>query len=194
MCSSNSITRWLDELERGNSAAADAIWKRYFPELVHLAREKLRGVPKRMADEEDIALSVMDSFFRAAQQHRFPNLADRTDLWRLLLRITARKVTDLKRHETRQRRGGGRVHNESDGPDLAQVIGDMPTPAFAAQMAEECRNLLEKLEDPELQDLAVAKMQGYENQEIADQLDCSVRTVERRLQLIRRKWKQEQPP
>ena len=194
MGSKDSVMDWFHELEQGNSAAAEALWNRYFPELVRLAREKLRGVPGRMADEEDIALSVMDSFFGAAQEKRLPDMADRKDLWRLLLWITANKVIDLKRRETRQRRGGGRVHNESDGAALAQAISDTPTPEFAAMMAEECRNLLEKLRDPQLQELAVAKMQGYTNQEIADRLGCKLRSVERQLHLIRKIWEQEQPP
>jgi DNA-directed RNA polymerase specialized sigma24 family protein len=130
-------------------------------------------------------------------------VADRHDLWRLLLRMTARKVVDLKRRETRQRRGGGRAKLTSAHQDgevdlndwtLAQAIGNTPTPEFAAMMTEECRRLLDQLGDQDLQAMAIAKMQGYENREIADQLDCSVRTVERRLQLIRSKWELEQPP
>ncbi len=197
-----SITQWFEELERGNSSAAQPLWERYFPELVRLAREKLRGSARRAADEEDVALSVMDSFFEAAQCRRFPSVADRDDLWRLLLRMTAHKVVDHRRHANRQRRGGGRVRSETDlhrSPPaeddwtLAQVIGDTPNPEFAAMMAEECQMRLERLEDEQLRAIAVAKMQGYANPEIAAQLDCSVRTVERRLQLIRKKWEQERP-
>jgi DNA-directed RNA polymerase specialized sigma24 family protein len=202
MSSNGSVTHWLDDIRRGNSAAAEALWQRYFPELVRLAREKLGDVPRGAADEEDVALSAMDSFFDAAQQGRFPDLADRHDLWRLLLQMTARKVVDLKRRETRQRRGGGRVRHESaisetrlesDSGALARIVGDTPTPEFAAMMAEECRRLIEML-DANLQALALAKLQGYENREIAAQSDCSVRTVERRLHLIRRKWKKDQVP
>ena len=203
MSSEGSITPWIEGVKQGDPAAARALWQRYFPRLVELAREKLRGAARRMADEEDVALSAMDSFCRAAQEGRFPDLTDRDGLWRLLLRMTARKVVDLTRHERRQRRGGGRVRGESvlDGADaasarggIAQVIGDTPTPEFAVMMAEECRRLLEKLADADLQSLALAKMEGYRNEEIAGQLGCSVRTVERRLRLIRAKWKEEQPP
>ena len=203
MSSEGSITPWIEGVKQGDPAAARALWQRYFPRLVELAREKLRGAARRMADEEDVALSAMDSFCRAAQEGRFPDLTDRDGLWRLLLRMTARKVVDLTRHVRRQRRGGGRVRGESvlDGADaasarggIAQVIGDTPTPEFAVMMAEECRRLLEKLADADLQSLALAKMEGYRNEEIAGQLGCSVRTVERRLRLIRAKWKEEQPP
>lgn len=199
MCSDGSVTHWFEELRQGNSVAAQALWERYFPELVRLAREKLRGAPRRAADEEDVAASAMESFFQAAQEGRYPDLADRDDLWRLLLRMTTRKVVDLRRRETRQCRGGGRVLGESglagsesgEVPNgLAEIMGDDPTPAFAATMAEQCRRLLGML-DADLRAVAVAKMQGYQNEEIAKQLGWSVRTVERRLQLIRKKWQRE---
>ena len=203
MSAGGSVTHWVEQIREGDAVAAQAVWERYFPELVRLVRQRLRGVPRRVADEEDVAASVMESLFRAAQQGRFPNLADRHELWRLLLRMTARKIVDLKRRESRQRRGGGRVRGESafGGADsageragLAEAIGNMPTPEFAAMMAEECQRLLERLGDPDLQALAGAKMEGYTNEEMAERFDCSVRTIERRLRLIRKKWQQEEPP
>ncbi len=150
-----------------------------------------------MADEEDVALSALDSFCCAARKGRFPDLADRDGLWRLLLQMTVHKAMGLARHERRQRRGGGRVKSlddddmVSDEGIVAEIVGREPTPEFAAMMADECRRLLEKLDDPQLRELAVAKMEGYSNEEIARRLECSLRTVERRLRLIRKEWKHE---
>jgi RNA polymerase sigma factor (sigma-70 family) len=202
MNSEDSVTHWFEQVREGDSVAARAVWERYYPELVRLARQRLRGASRRMADEEDVAASVLESLFRAAQKGRFPDLADRQDLWRLLLQMTARKAIDMKRRETRQRRGGGRVAGESAFRDvdssgeqagLAQVIGDVPSPEFAAMMAEECQRLLERLADPGLEALALAKMEGCTNEEIAKRLGCSERTIERRLRLIRKRWEQEEP-
>jgi RNA polymerase sigma factor (sigma-70 family) len=198
MSAEDSVTHWFEQIREGDSVAARAVWERYYPELVRLARQRLRGASRRMADEEDIAASVLESLFRAAQKGRFPDLADRHDLWRLLLQMTARKAIDMKRRETRQRRGGGRVAGfgdvDSSGEQagLAQVIGDVPTPEFAAMMAEECQRLLERLADPGLEALALAKMEGCTNEEIANRLGCSERTIERRLRLIRKRWEQEE--
>jgi DNA-directed RNA polymerase specialized sigma24 family protein len=61
-------------------------------------------------------------------------------------------------------------------------------------MAEECQRLLERLADPGLEALAAAKMEGCTNEEIAQRFRCSVRTIERRLRLIRKKWEDEQSP
>jgi DNA-directed RNA polymerase specialized sigma24 family protein len=69
------------------------------------------------------------------------------------------------------------------------VLDDTPPPEFVAMMADECQRLLEELHEMDLQAIAVAKMEGASNAEIAAQLNCSQRTVERRLKLIRDKWK-----
>lgn len=194
-----SITHCIELLRQGDPVAAQAIWDRYFPQLVRLARQQLAGVPRGMADEEDVALSALDRFCRAAQEGRYPDLADRDGLWRLLLRITTRRAWDLARHEGRQRRSGRAGPGQpeqirqlaEEAPRLEQVLDDAPTPEFSALMAEQCRSLLERLDDPGLQAVAIAKMDGSTNQEIAVAQNCSVRTVERRLRLIRDIWYDE---
>ena len=91
-----SVTYWLSELKAGASTAAQPLWERYFDPLVRLARTKLRAAHRSGADadEEDAALSAFDNFCRGVAQGRFPQLADRDDLWRLLVTITTRKVVD----------------------------------------------------------------------------------------------------
>src|SRR6516165_8429863 len=114
-----SVTNWIDQIKAGQFAAAQDLWNRYFHRLVGLARKKLQGRPRRAADEEDVALSAFDSFFRGAEQGKFPRLQDRDDLWGLLVVITARKALHLVEHEGRQKRGGGRVLTEGALGDLA---------------------------------------------------------------------------
>ena len=196
--SGGSITRWLERLKAGDRAAAQKLWEEYFHRLVVLARGKLRAVPRRAADEEDVALSAFDSFCRGAERGRFPRLDDRDDLWQLLVVITARKALDLANYERRQKRGGGTspADSSSHGPlgdlgqecDLEQVLGREPSPEFAAQMAEECQRLFSSLGDPELVSVAKWKMDGFTNPEIASKLNCAHRTVERKLRLIRSIW------
>ena len=195
MTSDGSITHWIREIQEGNHQVAQELWERYFAKLVQLARLELRGAKRQMADEEDVAISVFDSFCRAAENGRFPDLADRDSLWRLLVRMTARKSIDLRRRETRLRRGGpakAELTGQPTGEEaLAVAIGDTPSPEFAAMMAEELRSMLDLLDDEELRAIALGKMEGYSNEELADNLDCSVRTVERRLSLIREKLKRK---
>jgi DNA-directed RNA polymerase specialized sigma24 family protein len=199
MPSPGEVTSWLGLLQAGDATAAQALWDRYFPQLVRLARSRLGGVPCRTADEEDAALSAFASFVRGAEAGRFPALADRTGLWNLLVVITARKVAALKARQQRLRRGGGKVRGDSaflgpagadeqDRQGIENVIGDAPTPDFAAQVAEEYQLLLAGLEDDTLRSVAVWKLEGYTNEEIAGKLDCSVATVERKLRRIRNAW------
>jgi DNA-directed RNA polymerase specialized sigma24 family protein len=200
MTSKGSVTRWLDQLKAGDPQAAQRLWERYFRRLVGLARTKLRGAPRRAADEEDVALSAFDSFCRGAEQGRFPRLDDRDNLWHLLVLLTARKAWHLARDEGRRKRGGPATPaadtpaSAKDQSDLGQVLSREPTPEFAAQLAEEYQLLLARLGDRELEAVAVWKMEGYTNAEIAGQLDCTPRTVERKLRLIRGLWRQEGPP
>jgi len=198
-----SVTQWIDRLKAGDPDAAQKLWERYFRRLVGLARKKLRAAPRRAADEEDVALSAFDSFCRGAEQDRFPQLHDRLDLWQLLVLLTARKAFDLAQHERRQKRGGGAVLDEAALPSpayssasegLERIEAPEPTPAFAAQVAEECGRLLDRLDNPELRNVALLKVEGYRNEEIAEQLGCGIRTVERRLRLIRSIWEQEEAP
>ena len=197
-----SITGWLGDLREGDQAAAQPLWERYFSKLVMVARAKLRRMRRTMADEdeEDAALSAFNSFCAGAARGKFPQLADREELWRLLVVITARKAMAQAARQGRQRRGGGRVVEEAvlfghglgggDGSlaGLERIADQGPSPEFAAMMAEECRRLLDALDDDSLRQVAVSRMEGYNNDEIAEQLGCARRTIARRLELIRKTW------
>ncbi len=200
MNSGGSVTHWILEIKSGNPQAAQELWERFFVRLVRLARIELGTGNRRASDEEDVAISVFNNFCTAAENGRFPNLADRDSLWRLLVKMAAHKAIDQRRYETRQRRGGGKVRGESalgkpgdlDNPQaIAQVIGDTPTPEFSAMMTEQVERLLDVLSDDQLRALALGKMEGYSNAEMAQRMGCSPRTVERRLKLIRVKCKEE---
>jgi DNA-directed RNA polymerase specialized sigma24 family protein len=193
----DEVTLWLGRLGQGDEAAAQAIWDRYYAGLVRLARQKLAGHPRPAAGEEDVAISAFRSFCHGVAEGRFPQLGDRNDLWRLLVTIAARKAAaEWKRHLA-QRRGGGLVRGESafqrcdktPGPaGIDQVLGREPTPELAAAVSEQLARLLTILDDDSLRQIAVAKLEGYTNQEIARRLDCALATVERRLGRIRKIW------
>jgi DNA-directed RNA polymerase specialized sigma24 family protein len=199
MSSDGSVSLWINQVKDGNDEAVQQLWHTYFHRLVALARAKLRGTQRRTEDEEDAALSAFDSFCRGAEHGRFPQLNNREDLWRLLVMITARKASDLAEREGRLKRGGGQVRGDSAIGDPASssargweaIAGNEPTPAFAAQAVEEYQRLLAQLGDDELRRIAVWKMEGLTNQEIAARLQCAVPTVERRLRIIRKTWSAE---
>ncbi len=193
----DEVTQWLAQLAQGDDLAIQHIWNHYYEQLIRLARKKLGDASRRVSDEEDVVLSAFDSFCRGAAAGRFPRLDDRHDLWKLLVTITARKAVAHLRRAHRQKRGGGAVRGESvfHGADdsqrasgIANVLGREPTPELALMVSQQCERLLECLVDPTLRKVALAKLEGYANEELAQQLGCSPRTIERKLAQIRQIW------
>jgi DNA-directed RNA polymerase specialized sigma24 family protein len=194
-----SVTRWLGVLKSGGDAAAQHLWERYFDRLVRLARRQLRagsgaGVAE---DEEDAALSAMDSFFRGAAQGRYPRLAGRDDLWRLLVVITARKALDQVQRRGALKRGGGRLVDESaldgraesDGGRALNLIADTrPGSELATLVADEYRRLRSRLGDDSLRLVLDLSLDGYGRAEIAARIGRTVKTVDRKLDVIRTVW------
>jgi DNA-directed RNA polymerase specialized sigma24 family protein len=192
MVADDSVTQWIAQLRTGDDSAAGKLWERYFRRLAGLARKRLQDVPRLPADGEDVALSAFHSLCAGLEQGRFPDLADRDSLWRLLVTITARKARQLVRDECRQKRGGGQVVGEPDEESgLEHLLSREPTPEFAAEVADQCRLLLAKLGDEELRAIALWKMEGATSEQIADRLGKALSTVERRLRLIRTLWTEE---
>ena len=193
----DSISYWIDHLKRGDAAAAERLWRAYFERLTGYARARLGRFPRRASDEEDVAVSVFDSLCRGAATGRYPRLSDRQDLWSLLVVMTSRKVCDVIATERAQKRGGGQVRVASElhaDPAAAAaafeaVLSREPTPEMAAVFEEACQGLLGRL-DPDLRRLALLRLDGESVEEIAATLGCGVRTVERRLGLIRRIWQE----
>jgi RNA polymerase sigma factor (sigma-70 family) len=196
-----SVTRWVTALRDGDTAAAQPLWERYHRRLVALARDRLGANRRQAADEDDIVQNAFHSFFQGVARGRFPRLDDRDNLWRLLVVITARKAVDQIAHDNAGRRGGTRPDDLriSPGGDrvaltVEQIVGDEPTPEFAAQVAEQYQRLLDRLGDDTLRKVAVWKMEGLTTDEIAGRLDCSRRTVARKLETIRIIWDEESTP
>ena len=114
--------------------------------------------------------------------------------------MTARKASHFKRDQGRQKRGGGAVPvsetegGVDDGPTLERILSQEPSPQMAAEMADSYRRLLESLGDPQLKEIAVARMEGCNIEEIAAKHDCAPRSIKRRLQLIRSIWEKAVDP
>ena len=192
-----NVEQWLLNLAEGDADAAERIWNDYFGKLVKLARRKLDGIPSRDFDEEDVAISAMRSFYQGMAKRKFENLHSRDDLWKLLVTITARKATARRRIHFSKKRGGGRTRGESifagveeEQGGLANILGLEPTPEFAVSVAEDCQELLDQLQDETLRQIALWTLEGHQPKEIAEKLGCVRRTVERKLERIRKIWEE----
>jgi DNA-directed RNA polymerase specialized sigma24 family protein len=193
------ITLWMERLQSGDPDAAEVIWNQYFSRLVAVARLRLQSISRAAADEEDVALSAFKSFCCGVESGRFPDLADRDGIWKLLLVITARKASRLTKRERTEKRGSGKVIHasaldhqaDSHGDFLGEIQGNEPTPDFAAEVIEEYLRLFSILGEGELHQIAIYKMEGFTNVEIAARIGRSEVTVGRKLGIIRKKWEKE---
>lgn len=182
-----SVSRLLGGLREGDEESVRQLWQRYAQPLVRLASSRLTAGGARAADAEDVAL---DAFFGLCQQlsrpasvERFPELHNRTHLWKLLACFTVREAFDLATKENRRR---AIVSDETalGVEGFERFAGREPPPEFAAAVAD----LLEYLPSDQLRAVAIGKMEGRTNPEIARRLGCAVSTIERKLQVIRLLW------
>jgi DNA-binding CsgD family transcriptional regulator len=193
-----SVTEFLQQLRDGEaSTAQQALWERYFQRLAGIARVKLVPSARRVRDEEDIALSTLDSFFQATEEGRYPEIGDRTELWPLLAQIAVCKAMKHRERELAAKRGAGAVRGDSAVDELSwnrsidaqagfdQFLSSEPTPDSVAELKELVCNLMQRLENVTLRQVAQLKLSGYANYEIAEKLEVSERTVERKLVRIR---------
>jgi RNA polymerase sigma factor (sigma-70 family) len=198
MVHDGSVTRLIQLLRSGDATerdlAARLIWRRYFRDLLELARNNLNKRIRRREDEEDVLQSMYKSFCLRQQRGEF-DLSGRDALWKLLVTITLRKARNAAKRHMRDKRDIAReqtITDRDDGesPDwaLEQMDAAGPSPAEAALLNEALERRLEVLADPGLRQIALWRLEGYTNHEIADRLDRTERSVERRMQRIRSKW------
>lgn len=191
---STSGANLLDQLRNGDSLAAERLWNQFFTRLVNLAEKQLAGNRIAIADQEDVAISALKSFCLGVQNGQFLDLSDRQSLWNLLAAIAKNKTLHLIRDQSRLKRGGNmnriRTHPEGDGDDILvrELVSQEPTPQMAVEFAEECARLLSQLSKPELVEIATEKLRGCSNDELAKRMNKSERTIQRKLQLIRKIW------
>ena len=175
-------------------AAARQIWERYFRDLLTLARNNLDKRIRVRTSEEDVAQSMFKSFCMRQQRGEF-DLAGRDELWKLLVTITLRKARNAATAQRREKRDVRRERNAAASEDtdsslwaLEQMEAADPSPAVAVVLNEALERRLKSLADPELQEIALARLEGYTNAEIAVRRDCTERSIERRLARIRSLW------
>ncbi len=167
--------------------AARQLWLRFAERLRALVRRTLDARIRRRADEDDVLQSVFAGYF-AAQPGPAGPPRSRAELWRLLVCITMRKVTNTAdRHRARRR--DLRRERPLDG------IGDDTEPAGPADRRrispddeaiarEEFARLLAVLPE-DLQKVFALRLEGFTNAEIAAQLGRVERTVELKMRAIR---------
>lgn len=188
-----SLSQWHAELCAGDPQATTRLWETYFERMVAVARKRLRGARTSVRDEEDVALSAFKSFCLGVQQGRIALDQSQLNLWPLLVTITLNKAIDQIRHDNRHKRS---THTENtEGPlDLQELVSHDANPELVAAASESFERLLEVLDrtqDNDLRELAIASIEGNTPAEIAAVMNCSTRTIQRKLKTIQSLWKAE---
>lgn len=192
-----SVTDDLRRAKLGDSYAQYKLWQRYVERLIRLARANLLGAKQPLSGPEDVALSVFNDLLIGLEDGQFRQLNDRNDLWQVLIMLTRREAIDeLRRANAKKRLGCGAATNGNDGRSLPiehmdwqdHMCSSDPTPEEAALLNEQLVMRINQLTDSIHRRIALAKMRGHNNQEIAEQLGISLRSVERKLSIIRRRW------
>jgi RNA polymerase sigma factor (sigma-70 family) len=195
-----SVTRCIQQLKAGELDAFQKIWEHYFEELLEVARGVMRQRKRwSIVDEDDIVQNALLSVCRGFPKNKsYENVNSRESLWPILVAITKFKVADNFRRENAAKRGAGRVvaeaalerdNGNSSALGLAQLVADgEPTPHDIVEMSEQLSVLLNLLPRDDLKQIARLHLEGWKNHEIAEQLELSTRSIERKLALIRDAW------
>ena len=194
--SPGSVTQLIHQLQAGTlmerQAAATAIVQRYFTQLENVVRQRLSLRLRARVDAEDLALMTFQSFCPRLANGKF-ELDDRQDFWRLLVRMALNKTRREVAAQLAQKRDARRDKSIEDEGIFFELLDQRtPTPEETVVMAEEMARLLDRL-PADIRVIAVWKFEGHTNGEIAAKLGYTVRTIERKVKLIRKRWSDENP-
>jgi RNA polymerase sigma factor (sigma-70 family) len=174
--------RLIQGLRDGDEQVLHEFWKQYGDSLYEVADKHLAAGMRRRLGPEDVVQSACRTFLRRARVGQF-QLPDSESLWRLLCAITLNKIREQTRFHMRQKRGldqeqRGAVPARDDSAAGFEPAAPGPTPAQAAEFADQLHLLLASLEEEERQILEL-KLQDCTNEEVAEKLGSSERTVRR---------------
>lgn len=178
-----SVTMWINAVRQGDAAAAENLWQRYFHQLMTQARLRMTNVDRSGYDEEDAAISTFHILCSKLQEGQYASLADRDELWQLMLTVLIRKVGRRVKYQNATKRN----HVRTSPTDYS--VEELPA-ATSEVISQECFELISLLKDPNLEQVALLKFEGYTNDEIAEKLNRTRRTIQRMLNLIRNLWQE----
>jgi len=179
-----SVSHWIAQAKEGDEQALARLHARYWPALVGLARQKLHDSPIP-SDEEDIAQEAFLGFYQAVRRQRVPQLENRHQFLALLSHIIACKACNQIKHELTDRKGGGRNRAASAILELLEKSAHSP---LQEVILKDCYQKYVTGMPDSLRNFAELFLQGYTRPEIAHQLGCAERTVDRKLALVKEYW------
>jgi DNA-directed RNA polymerase specialized sigma24 family protein len=184
----SSLQLLLQQIEAGDAAAAQQLWDQFFDRMLRFIETKIRNrkVPAGLVDEEAVAASVFESVFKCAKAGRFHNISTWGELSQLLYAMTNRKFVDHWRRATSRRAYPGRPPKPLSRNMLPQTNPQLEgcKVAFEDQLAR----LMEILPDETHRRIAILKLAEYSLEEISQEMNCAVPTVNRKWRNVRMIW------
>lgn len=183
-----SVSCWIPQLRAGDEIAAQTIWDRYKQQMHAVAGRELGKGPRTVADEEDVIIDAFAAFLRRFSCGAYESMSNRDDLWRLLATITKTFAWKQSRFLGRTCRRTVSCASRTTDLVLKQLASGNSPPDMLVSMADTLDQLLNKLDNAGLRQTAIDRLHGLTNEEIATKQGRSLRTIERRLQIIRSLW------
>jgi len=199
MSSIGSLTLCVQRLRssdcRERDEAARIIWERFSFRLQALVRRHLDNRIRCREDEQDVLMSMYANFCAGQLEGKTPP-ASREELWKLLVRITMCKVVNTAHRHLAARRDVRRERTDArdqwrDGSLFPRWMLDhvdkaQPSPEEQVIVLDELDRVLQDL-PKELRQIVLWKLDGYTNAQIARMIQRTVRSVELKMQLIRKR-------
>ena len=163
------VTQLLARARGGDGAALDAAFAAVYDELKRAARLQLR----RRRDALETTALVHEAYLKLVGNARLaPN--DRTHLLALSARAMRQVLVDHARSAQADKRGGGQ-----DALTLTARLGSEERAVVEVLQLDELLGALHKADPRAAQIVELRYFGGYEEEEIAQMLDVSYRTVRR---------------
>ncbi len=172
------VTPIISRFRRGSKSAFADLFTLFYSRQVRQAESELGGV-RSLCEGEDIALSAFQSLWREVTSGKFPGKLDDTKSFLAFLHLlTTQKARRAKRYDRQRKRDVRKTvdlldHAEPEQTDsylfsLTNHAQDLPAAISTRQ-----RLILQLLSE------------GWQRDEIAKNLGCGLRTVDRELASIR---------
>jgi len=176
---------WIQGLRNGDATAIDEFWRSYGTELMRLAEKNLSERLRRRVDPEDVVQSAFRTFLRRAERGQF-ELTDDDGLWQLLCAITLNKARQqARRHGRKKRSLEKETYLDTETASSSMPSSGEPTPDEAAILVDLVEQLLADSDNPDEHDIVAYRLQDFTNDEIAQKVNCSERTIRRIVQRLR---------
>jgi RNA polymerase sigma-70 factor (ECF subfamily) len=173
--------------QSGDRDAFEKIFARYSERLIRLARLRISERLASRIEAEDVVQSVFRTFFGRMRNRRF-GFEEESDLWKLLVSMTLNKLRNKVDWHTAAKRDVRAEHSiDADRqalPSAFDADGQSPSPSAVIAFLDLLEDFMSRLRDTDRRILEL-RLDGYSQQEIAQEMGCTERTVRRVLERIR---------